>query len=59
MLIVKEINGLKTSMWPSWAELFAEIPELEADLRRDFKLMFMMMMMMIVCACVCVCFYMC
>lgn len=29
--IVKETNSLKTSMWAGWAEMFAEIPELETD----------------------------
>lgn len=43
MQTVKEMNGLKTSMWPSWAELFAEIPEFEADFRHDFELLYMMM----------------
>lgn len=37
------MNSLKTSMWPSWAELLAEIQEFEAAFRHDFELLYMMM----------------
>lgn len=43
MQIVKEMNSLKTSMWPSGAELFAEIPDFQADFRHDLELLYMMM----------------
>lgn len=62
MPIGKEINSLKTSIWASWAKLFAEIPEFEADFRHNLELLSMMMMIVkgrqltgFICCVFCVC----